>query len=583
VSETYGRDSQATLLRKLSDPYIKAIRWASDRIGEEGIVAFVTNSSFVSEMTFDGMRKHLAQDFDAIYILDLGGNVRKNPKLSGTTHNVFGIQVGVSINILVRRRNVAASTCHPEAQSAEGSRSPMRRDSSLPAVAQNDSSPVGDVRGAAKIYYASVDPFWRKEQKYDFLDQKQHIGNVEWREIQPDARHNWLTEGMSEEFDTFIPLGTKAAKRAADVQAIFQTFSLGVSTNRDSVVYGFDKQALAERIEQFCDDYNAEVARYTQKGAPSSVDSFVKYDAIKWSRNLKRHLRNGDRIRFALDNIRESVYRPFTKQYLYFSDIAVDEPGTNQRFFPNSAAEAENRIICANQTAERPFTCLIADRIPNLVLCGGFGAATQCFPFYTYDEDGSNRRENVTDWALAQFRAHYADETIGKWDVFHYVYALLHHPAYRQTYAANLRRELPRVPFAPDFWGFSRAGAALAALHVGYEEQPEYPLTWVEDPDAPLSYHVERMRLSRDKTQLAVNDFLTLGGIPPAAFEYRLGHRSALEWVIDQYQVSTDKRSGIGNDPNRPDDPQYIVRLIGRVVAVSLETVRIVNGLPGLA
>jgi predicted helicase len=171
---------------------------------------------------------------------------------------------------------------------------------------------------------------------------------------------------------------------------------------------------------------------------------------------------------------------------------------------------------------------------------------------------------------------------ITKWDIFHYVYALLHHPTYRQTYAANLRRELPRIPFAQDFWAFAQAGARLAELHVNYEQQPEYPLKFIENPDEPLNWRVEKMRLSKDKTQIKVNDFLTLAGIPPEVFEYRLGNRSALEWVIDQYQVSTDPRSGIVNDPNNLDDEQYIVRLMGQVITVSLETVRIINDLSEL-
>ena len=207
---------------------------------------------------------------------------------------------------------------------------------------------------------------------------------------------------------------------------------------------------------------------------------------------------------------------------------------------------------------------------------------SQCFPFYTYDEDGGNRRENITDWALDRFRSHYRDDSITKWDIFYYVYGLLHHPGYRERYQADLKRDLPRIPFAPDFRAFAEAGARLATIHVGYEEQPEYRLRQVETPDMPLDWRVEKMRLSKDKTQLRYNDFLTLDGIPAAAYGYRLGNRSALEWIIDQYRVKTDKRSGIVNDPNRGDDREYIVRLIGKVISVSLETVGIVEGLPEL-
>jgi predicted helicase len=215
-------------------------------------------------------------------------------------------------------------------------------------------------------------------------------------------------------------------------------------------------------------------------------------------------------------------------------------------------------------------------------MCGGFGAATECFPLCTYTDDGTTRKENITDWALTKFQEHYKDSHISKQDIFHYIYAILHHTRYREKYAANLKRELPRIPFAPDFQEFAKVGKQLAELHINYEKQTEYPLIWLENKDAKVNYRVERMTLSRDKTQIVYNDFLTLGGIPPEAFEYRLGNRSALEWVIDQYQVSTDKRSGIVNDPNKLDAPQYIISLIGKVVTVSLETVKIINSFPEL-
>lgn len=220
---------------------------------------------------------------------------------------------------------------------------------------------------------------------------------------------------------------------------------------------------------------------------------------------------------------------------------------------------------------------------------------SQCFPFYVYDEDGTNRRENITDWALKTFREHYKDKKIDKWAIFYYVYGLLHHPEYRQKYADNLKRELPRIPLAPSprtrgegrgegssgFWAFSKAGEQLAKLHLDYEKLKPWELEFVETPGVPLSYAIDdKMRLSKDKLQLTVNSSLTLSGIPAEAFEYRLGNRSAVEWVIDQYQVSEDKRSGIRSDPNREDDPEYIVRLVGQVIRVSIDTVKIVNSLP---
>jgi predicted helicase len=223
----------------------------------------------------------------------------------------------------------------------------------------------------------------------------------------------------------------------------------------------------------------------------------------------------------------------------------------------------------------------MANHIVDYKFANPANGGTHCLPFYVYDEDGGNRRENVTDWALKQFQEKYGDASIDKWAIFYYVYGVLHHPGYREKFADNLKRELPRIPFAPDFRAFADAGKRLAALHLDYEKLEPWDLDFQETPGLPLSWRVEdKMRLSKDKTRLVVNPSLALAGIPPQAFEYRLGNRSALEWVIDQYQVSTDKRSGITSDPNRDDDERYIVRLVGQVVRVSLETVAIVNSLP---
>jgi len=225
------------------------------------------------------------------------------------------------------------------------------------------------------------------------------------------------------------------------------------------------------------------------------------------------------------------------------------------------------------------FGVLMTNCITDLHLCAS-SDAHQCFPFYVYDEDGTNRRENITDWALGRFRERYDDPAVTKWDIFHYVYGVLHHPGYREKFADNLKRDLPRVPFMGDFRAVSEAGRRLADLHVGYETVEPWPLRWVYAEDTPLSYWVEKMRLNKGKTELVVNESLTLADIPPEAFDYRLGNRSALEWVIDQHQVTTDKRSEITSDPNRPDDPESIVRLVERVVRVSVETLEIVKGLP---
>ena len=490
------------------------------------------------------MRKHLAADCDAIYILDLGGNARKGLKVADA--NVFGIRVGVSINLFVKNRE-------------NSSESPL-------------------------IFYYRTDDLWNRKQKFDFLNEREHAGGIEWQNLQPDARHTWLTEGLHTEFDTFIPMGSKNVKAGKDdpVGVIFKTYSNGVKTNRDAWVYNFDRTVLTENIKRMIENYNAEVARWVQRtDREADLDDFVGSDdtKIKWSRDLKVKLERGTTPEYTEHKVRTALYRPFTKSNLYFDRTMNDVVSVFPSIFPTPETETENQVIWLKVGKEWPMFGLMVNQFPDQLPQGG----SQCFPFYTYDEDGTNRRENITDWALAQFQTHYRDDTITKWDIFHYNYGILHHPDYREKYAANLKRDLPHIPFINDFWEFAKAGARLSDLHVNYESQPEYSnLKFIQNQKVPLDWRVEKMKLSKDKTSLVYNNFLTITGIPIKAFDYRLGNRSALEWVIDQYRVKTHERSGIVNDPNRTDDPQYIVKLIGKVITVSLETVDIVNELPAL-
>ena len=542
IKDTYAKDSKATNRNKLYDPYVKAIRWALERIGEEGVVAFVTNNSFIEGLAFDGMRKHLATDCDAIYMLDLGGNARKGLKVSNA--NVFGIRVGVSINLFVKKKDNTSES--------------------------------------ARIFYYHTDDLWNREQKFDFLNEREHAGGIVWESIQPDDRHTWLTKGLHTEFDDLIPMGTKAAKaQKGEVRdVIFKTYSNGVKTNRDAWTYNFNRNALTENISRMIQTYNTEVARWEQRiDREAALDDFVLSDdtKIKWSRNLKRELRRNKIAEYAEHKVRPSLYRPFTKSYLFFDTIMNNDVSHFPSIFPIPETETENRVIWLKVGSEWSMFGLMVNQIPDLLPQGG----SQCFPFYIYNEDGTNRSENITDWALTAFQSHYQDNTITKWDIFHYTYGLLYHPDYRATYAANLKRDLPHIPFAEDFWGFAKVGARLADIHVNYESQPEYDgLQFIQNPDVHLDWRVEKMRLSRDKTSLIYNDFLTLSEIPSRTYDYRLGTRSALEWIVDQYRVKTDKRSGIINDPNCANDPQYIVKLIGQVITISLETVDLVENLP---
>ena len=556
VAETYVQDSKATLRNKLYDPYVKAIRWASDRIGEEGVVAFVTNNGFIDGVAFDGMRKHLAEDFDTIYVLDLGGNARKGLKVADA--NVFGIRVGVSINLFVKKNG--ASSENPG------------------------------------IFYYHADERWNKKRKFEFLSKSQHTGGIAWKSIQPDNRHTWLTEGLHAEFDTFIPIGNKETKhaRGSNGEAIFSLYSAGVVTSRDNLVYAFDLAELQERVHTFIEIYNTAVDRRQRHDPKAPMESFIDTTdpRIKWSRQVKASLRKRELSTYENIHFRVALYRPFCQKYLYFDNFWNEERYQQHRIFPTPDTEAENRLIIVSDHGFRSgFNTLMTNLIPDLHTLAS-SDSFQCFPFYTYDEDGTNRQENITDWALTEFRTHYNDNTITKWDIFHYTYGLLHHPTYREKYQMNLKRDLPHIPtplsrgdrgVAADFWEFVKAGKTLANLHVNYESAPKYDkLRYLETPGMTIDWRVEKMRLSKDKTQLKYNDFLTLAGIPAEVYDYRLGTRSALEWVVDQYRVKVDKRSGIVNDPNRAEEPRYIVDLIARVIHVSLQTVKIVKNLPVL-
>ena len=368
-----------------------------------------------------------------------------------------------------------------------------------------------------------------------------------------------------------------------------------MKTGRDAWVYNFTRNRLIENVQGMIDTYNAEVDRWNRRDTQRvNVNDFVMYDdrKIKWDRELRQHLQRGRPAEYAEHKGRNSLYRPFTKSNLFFDRVLNNCVYLFPSIFPTPETEKENRVIIVSDHGFRSgFNTLMTNLIPDLHTLAS-SDSFQCFPFYTYDEDGTNRQENITDWALTEFRTHYRDNTITKWDIFHYTYGLLHHPTYREKYQMNLKRDLPRIPtplsrgdrgVAADFWKFANAGAQLADLHVNYESAPKYDkLRYIETPGMTIDWRVEKMRLSKDKTQLKYNDFLTLDGIPAEVYDYRLGTRSALEWVVDQYRVKTDKRSGIVNDPNRADQPRYIVDLIERVIAVSLKTVEIVKGLPPL-
>ena len=392
---------------------MKAIRWASDRIGDEGVVAFVTNNGFLDAVAFDGMRKHLAGDFTKIYHIDLKGmhaplGNAADKKVATFLMTRSGLELGLVFFI----------------------------------------KKAGGISNPAEVWIYSIDDYLKAREKQERLTNFGEYTNVPMKQANIDAKHTWLTEGLHAEFDTFIPMGTKAAKAVKGVttDVIFKTYSNGVKTNRDAWAFNFNPDTLTENIERMLSTYNAEVDRWKrQANKEKNVDNFVVYDdtEISWSRDLKVKLKRGTTAEYASHKMRTSLYRPFTQANLYFDRLVNDVVYVFPSIFPTPASESENRVICVNGIgSNKPFHPLMVDVIP----CLGILDANQSFPFYTYAEDGTNRRENITDWALAHFRTHYENDTLTKWDIFHYIYGLLHHPDYREKYEANLKRDLPHIP-----------------------------------------------------------------------------------------------------------------------------------------
>lgn len=544
IKKTYSKQSKATLQNKLYDAYVRFFKWASERLnGGNGVICFVSNNSFLDQHAFDGMRSEIAREFNHIWHLDLHGNVRKNPKLSGTTHNAFGIQVGVGITILARN-----------SQSNE-----------------------------QFIRYHRVPEFWRRIEKLEWLIKAVDLDGVEWQELTPNAKNAWLTEGLQEDFETFAPLGTKVAKASfsADIETIFRAYSLGVVTSRDDWVYDWNEKNLKKDMELFVSHYNSEVERYIkEKVKPEEIDDFVNNEPsfLKWTDRLKEALKKGIRLAYDEKLVRTSLYRPFAKQFLYFDDLLNQRRYQQHRFFPTS--KTQNRLICLSGIGHDIFQVLMTDGIPELKTSNSTNGGTQCFPLYTFTSDGEMQSDNVTPWAVEQFGG-----ALSREEIFYATYALLHHPVYRQRYAENLKRELPRIPVTGlDGHELARIGRALGDLHVGFESAPELDALRIieakREKGEKVSFRVEAMKWNKEKTQLTVNPHFTLSGFTPEMFAYKLGNRSALDWVVESFRVKKDARSGLESDPNRADDPQYILRLVRRVAGIALETQNLIGQLP---
>ncbi len=580
ITETYAEKSNAALSKGLYDSYIRAIRWASDRIGDTGVIGFVTGAGWIDTNTFDGLRKCLAEEFSSLYVFHLRGNARTSgEQRRKEKDNVFGMgsRAPIAISLLVKNPCAAEHGC----------------------IRFHD---IGD--------YLSRDEKLEKIAGYASV-----AGITDWQVITPDDHGDWLRQ-RDDSFGEYIALGDKKS----DGGKLFDNFSLGVVTNRDAWTYNASKSKVQANMSSMIGFYNAEVKRFNtahpgldSKARATKVDGFIDTnpERISWTRGLKSELAKGRSFEFVADSMVQSLYRPFTKQWLYFNRTFNEMVLLMPRLFPHS--KADNLVICiAGVGAKHSFCTLIVDTLPNLGMVDI--GVTQCFPLYLYDEEAQSqaantadmfappaatqrpRRDAITNAGLAHFQEAYPSEAISKEDVFYYVYGLLHSPDYRERFADNLSKELPRIPrvkMASNFWAFSLAGRKLAQLHLNYEKVTPYPLK-IESAHklTDADYRVEKMKYGKkakdkDLTTLHYNDKITLTGIPLEAYDYVVNGKPALDWVVERQCVKTDKDSGIVNDANdwaieTMNNPRYPLELFMRVVTVSLETMKIVRALPKL-
>ena len=560
VAETYADRSTATLKNSLYDTYKMAIRWASDRIGEQGVVAFVTNGSWIDGNVDSGVRACLLEEFTSIWVLNLRGNQRTQGERSRREGGkVFGqgSRAPVAITLLVR---------NPKAK-----------------------------RKGCRILYRDIGDYLKREEKLRHLRDWGGIDGVtDWEEIQPNRHHDWIDQ-RNEDFQQLYPIGSKEAKAGKSDGVVFGLFSSGYKTSRDAYLYNFSEQACAMNGRLVTKDYMGAM-QVAEERPKFRVDQIIgpHQSHVRWDRELKNNLKRRKPVKFSPANVWRVQYRPFVKQNCYVDYVLVNAKYQMDRIFP--ASDTQNLAICVPGVGStKPFSTLVVDAMPDLELI----SKGQCFPRYRFERSNESqsdlldkaadlvRIDNVTDTALSTFRFHYETEDITKDAIFDYIYGILHATAYRVRFANSLTKELPRIPFAPDFKAFAHAGKRLAELHLGYETCQQFPLeVEFSGAGAPKPEHLrltdKPMRFGdQARSVLVVNDHVRLAGIPLEAHGYVVNGRTPLEWFIDRYQVTKDKHSGIVNDPNawfeRAED---LLASIQRIVYLSVQSTQIVSLLP---
>lgn len=581
ISNTYARHSTATLGKSLYDSYVKAFRWASDRlqsVKDGGIIAFISNGSWLDGNGQDGMRECLQDEFSSIYVFNLRGNQRTSGELSRKEGGkIFG----------------------------SGSRTPI----TITLLVKNPAK-----QGKATIYYHDIGDYLTREQKLKIVSDFKSIRNLEWNVLTPNDRNDWINirDGL---FESLVNLAPEK-KFALSANSFFSTYIIGLATNRDAWVYNFSKSSIDTNMDKMICCYNKETKHYAIMHANNPdlpIDKIVNSDATKisWTRALKKHAEKGDVFKYDSSLKRKAYYRPFTNQNLYYCDNFIESPGLNKVIFPSEQQEVENRVICVSGVGhQKPFSSLITNKLIDLQVVD----KDQCFPLYWYEENKNRqktlfdeesgedyiRRDGITDWILKEIRSRYQTKNITKEMIFYYVYGLLHSEDYRQRFAADLKKSLPRIPIVErveDFMDFYKYGKKLADLHLNYETVDAYPNVIVNgdkkaDSENPADYEYfrvwDKMRFKSkdDKSTIIFNGNITIENIPAKAYEYIVNGKSAIEWILERYCVSQDKKSLIKNDANdwsrEHNKPRYILDLLLSVINVSVQTVDIVKALPKL-
>ena len=561
VDDTYRKLSDAKLTKSLNDSYIRAFRWSSDRIGDQGIVCFVSGGGWLIGNAMDGMRRCLVDEFAEIYVLDLRGNQRttqgeKSRKEGGQTFG-SGSRTAVTITLLVKKKRHT---------------------------------------GPGTIHYHDIGDYLSREEKLAKLVEFAEHG-PEWTTIVPNEFSDWINQRRSD-FGQLAPLGNENAK-GKESEAIFTTYSLGLSTNRDAWAYSFSPLTLQESMTKLIDTYEAVRHATHEDRDPSEVPQTAT--DIKWDGNLKSHLNKNHTVKFDLDCMRTAMYRPFVKEFVYFDRRVNNSVYLMPRYF-KQGQPSPRVIILSGIGSTTGVSVLMSDQMPNLDTL----SKNQVFPeFWFVDADNAGgmfdnlssepqRREGISTWAVAQF-SKAVGQAVDREAIFFYVYGILHSEQFREAYEDNLVKERPRIPLPKDsaqFEAFSEAGRKLADLHLNYESVEPYPLDESctrPELDPHTLYRVEKMRFPKGQgvkdrpSSILYNDYITLSGVPDEAWDYMLSGKAALYWIIDRYQVKKDKESGIVNDPNEfSEDPRYIIDLVKRIVTVSVETLAIVRELPVL-